>query len=304
MDVGDFAESCDEAFRLYGAGVMTNSPRTESVASAGGEEVFRLELAGQWVGKLTGKKVIVEHSDVATGRLGQRSASIELILAGFSESIRVDAELITNRRTGSAAVLGAKYLAAACDTVAIIGTGRIAGSVAQAADQVLKPASITVTSRKEENRDSFVDRHSNLRARLAAVGTISEAVEGADVVVATVPTPEPILSNAMLRPEAHLSVVGGDPRTSQLHLDVLVERTVVVDHPDQAMRSGDFIRYANQLPGVRFADVDGRQGTIGDAALGRVGSLERGGFVTYFTGMAVQDLHAAYTVLVKLGIVM
>ena len=42
-------------------------------------------------------------------------------------------------------------------------------------------------------------------------------------------------------------------------------------------------------------DREGRVQTIGDAALGRLEHLRGEGTVAYFTGMAVQDLHAAAT---------
>jgi len=226
MDVDDFIRSCDEAFRLYGEGELVNLPRKESLTRSTGADVFRLELAGVWTGKLKGQKVIVERSDVATGRLGERSATIELTLMDSGASIQLDAESITNRRTGAAAALGARYLAPT-DTpiVAIVGTGRIAESCALSVDCVLEPDVIRVTSRSAERRDAFQAHMApQVRARLETVRTVEDAVSEADVVITAVPTQEPILSNAMLRAGAHLSVVAGDPRTVQLEEDILLEK--------------------------------------------------------------------------------
>ena len=50
LSVGDFLESCDEAFRLYGLGKMRNLPRREDVREEGGMDLFRLELPGEWPG--------------------------------------------------------------------------------------------------------------------------------------------------------------------------------------------------------------------------------------------------------------
>jgi ornithine cyclodeaminase/alanine dehydrogenase-like protein (mu-crystallin family) len=302
MDVGDFVASCDEAFRLYGSGELTNLPRKESVILEGEDDVFRLELAGVWEGRLSGRKVIVERSDVSTGRLGERSATIEMTLEDDPAMIRVEAERITNRRTGAAAVLGAQYLSVSSETVAVVGTGRIAQSVALAADHLLRPKLIKITSRKAESRSSFVSENGHwLNAELVAVEGIAETVSDADVVITTVPTPEPILGLGMLRPDAHLSVVGGDPRTVQLDLDLLTDRQVIVDHPEQARQSGDFLRYADRLADIRFASFEGREAHIGDAALGRLSGDDGVGHVTYFTGMGIQDLHAAYTAYIKLN---
>lgn len=302
MDVEAFVTSCDEAFRLYGQGVLRNLPREESVEQEGDEEVFRLELAGEWEGVLKGNKVIVERSDVSTGRLGERSARITVHLEGEDEPRTVDAELITNRRTGAAAVLAAQYLAGASDSVAIVGTGRIAEEVALAADHLLQPARLRVTSRKASSRRSFLDKVGPLvNTVVEAADDVEHAVRDADVVVTCVPTPEPVIESDWLRPDAHLSVVGGDPRTVQLTRDILRTRPIVVDHYDQALRSGDFVRYADAVSDFSFMDRDGEPANIGDAALGRLESARGSGVVAYFTGMAVQDLHATYVAITRLG---
>ena len=134
-----------------------------------------------------------------------------------------------------------------------------------------------------------------IAARVEAVSSVEEAVGDADVVVTAVPTPEPVLFDGMLKSEAHLSVVAGDPRTVQLAEDVLVNRPVLIDHAAQAEKSGDFLRYS----GIRMVPFRDRTATIGDAALGRLEHLRGQGCLTYFTGMAIQDLHAAYTFIQK-----
>ena len=297
LDIGDFAKSCDEAFRLYGAGELINHPRELTLTQADGTDVFRLSLSGCWTGILEGRKIIVERSDVRTGSLDDRTAAIELVLTDSEQTIHLDAETITNQRTGCAAALGARYLGPQnCRTVGIIGTGRVAESAALAVDSVLAPGTIRVTSRSCEKREQFAEQvRTSVGAELDMVGTVEEAVSEADVVIVAVPTPEPILSNRMLRADAHLSVVAGDPRTVQLEKDILIKRTVVVDHLGQAMASGDFARYNAFIPKVSFAEIEGKTATIGDAALGRLEMLKASGCVAYFTGMAIQDLHAGYT---------
>jgi alanine dehydrogenase len=275
---------------------MINLPRQESLTRSGESDVFRLQLTGKWPGVFEGRKVIVERSDVATGRLGDRTATIELKLVDVDQ-VTLDAEYITNMRTGAAAALGARYLAAAsARNVGMVGTGRIAESVVLAVDETVGPDLIRVTSRSPEKRTDFVTRLQPLiSARLEAVSSVEEAVGDADVVVAAVPTPEPILSNGMLKESAHLSVVAGDPRTVQLAEDILSSRPVVVDHVDQADKSGDFLRYSNR----HRLEYEGRPATIGDAALGTLEEYRGRGCVAYFTGMAIQDLHAAYTCMRK-----
>jgi ornithine cyclodeaminase/alanine dehydrogenase-like protein (mu-crystallin family) len=295
LGIDDFLKSCDEAFRLYGSGDLVNHPRKESLEQSEGMDVFRLELCGSWAGVLDGRKIIIERSDVGTGRLGDRTATIELALKD-GQTIHLDAETITNQRTGCAAALGARYLGPGCQIAGIVGTGRIAESAALAVDCALSPQTIRVTSRSSEKREMFAERIGpSLSAGLEMVATVEEVASDADVVIAAVPTPAPILTNDMLKENAHLSVVAGDPRTVQLDKDILLNRTVVVDHFDQARASGDFLLYSEIIQKMQFAEVEGEPATIGDAALGRLEALRASGCLTYFTGMAIQDLHAGYT---------
>ena len=301
MGVSDFVDSCDQAFKLYGAGELRNLTREEALERDGNVDVFRLELAGDWGGVLQGRKVIVERSDVSTGRLGDRSARIELSLTQSGERVEIDAELITNRRTGAAAALGARYLGPERPSIiGVIGSGRIAESSTLALDHLLGPERILITSRRAETRERLAERlQPDTKADLLAVQSVEEAVSDSDVVVTTVPTPEPILTNDVLKEGAHLSVIAGDPRTVQLDLEILLERPVVVDDLKQAYDSGDFLRYAEDRDRVPFVRFGGRIATIGDAALGLLDEVRGQGVVTYFTGMAIQDLHAAYAALMK-----
>ena len=170
-------------------------------------------------------------------------------------------------------------------------------------DRVLDPKLIRVTSRTAEKRNAFqVHMGSKVRTRLEIVPTVEDAVSEADVVITAVPTQKPILSNAMLKEGCHLSVVAGDPRTVQLNEDILFERPIVVDHPKQAQASGEFLRYADSAASFNTINLSGRPATIGDAATGRLEAHRGAGCVTYFTGMAIQDLHAAFVALAKAGL--
>ncbi len=289
LPVRDFVESCDEAFRLYGLGEMKNPSRREEVQKEGREDVFRLELPGEWPGRYRARKVIEERSDGATGRLGERTAAIELEDLRSGRRAVLDAEYITNMRTGAAGALGARYLARKdVQRVAILGTGRIARALALCADWAHRPAEIRATSRRTANREAFEAAVGpEVRAKLHMVDSIAACVSGADAVFAAVPTPGPILGSGDIPADVHLSVMGGDSRTVQLDLDLLCSRAVVVDHPDQARESGEF-RVAlerNRYGEIGFArDGEGRALTVGDAALGRLEGLRGKGAIAYFTG--------------------
>ncbi len=301
MTTDDFVASCDEAFRLYGQGEMVNPVRKESIGRDGGIDLFRLELRGEWTGKFRGRKVIEERSGVETGRLGERTAVIELEDVQTGESVLLDAEHVTNMRTGAAGALGAKYLAQMpVRTAAILGTGRIARALARCIDAFHRPETIRVTSRTAKRREVFVaDMQAEIQCNLCVADGIASCLSGADAIFASVPTPLPIVRD--LDEGVHVSVMGGDARTTQLEPTLLRERFVVPDHCEQVLNSGEFIALAQMGGAPRWVKgQNGRIHTVGDAALGCTERLRGKGVIVYFSGMAIQDVHAAATVWAKL----
>lgn len=301
MTARDFVNSCDEAFRFYGLGQMTNPPRKEEVTREGNLDVFRLVMPGRWNGKFQGQKVLEERSDVKTGRLGERTAVIELEDVRDQTSAVVDAEHITDMRTGAAGALGAKYLAKTpVRTAAILGTGRIARALARCIDIALGPKLMRVTSRTPEKRTAYATAVApDIRCDLDVVDTVETCIDGADAIFTCVPTPEPILNDAA--DHVHISVLGGDGRTTQLQPALLKRRIVVADHAEQVLLSGEFLALRDMDQTPRWAkNSAGQISTIGHAALGELEHLRGQGSIAYFSGLAIQDIHAAATAWEKL----
>ena len=294
MTTSDFVDSCDQAFRLYGLGEMKNPVREETVLREGELDLFRLVLPGEWIGKFRGQKVIEERSDVLTGRLGDRTAVIELVDLQSGLQAVVDAEFITNMRTGAAGALGAKYLAQTpVECVAILGTGRIAQALARCVDVVLAPTVMKVTSRTQEKREAFVaDIGGEISCELMMTDNVEACIDGADAIFTSVPTPNPILTQIPYC--AHVSVMGGDGRTTQLAPELLKDRPVVPDHHRQVLKSGEFVALnnANQEP-KWIKNHRNEVLTVADAVLGHMENLRGKGAIVYFSGMAIQDVHAA-----------
>ncbi len=296
LSAEEVVESCDRAFRLYGSGEALNPPRREDVRRSERADLFRLEMPAEWPGRYRARKVIVERSDVSTGRLAARTAVIELEEVATSRGAVLDAEYLTNMRTGAAGALGVRYLAASADVLAIVGTGRIARALALCADAALAPREIRATSRSPANVEAFAGYvQPKVNARIRSTNAIDDCLEGVDAVLTAVPTPRPILGRRDVADEAHLSVIAGDPRTAQLEAGLLRSREVVADHPDQVLKSGDFL-LAGLGEDRLAANCEGRVLTIGDAALGRLEDRRGRGAIAYFTGMAIQDLMAAVQV--------
>ena len=295
FSMSDFLAACHQAYELYGQGVIVNPPREEVIEEREGLDYFGLNMPAEWLGKYRSRKIIEELSDVAEGRLAKREAYIELEDLQKSESWRLDAGFITDMRTGAAGALGIKYLAREeIKRVAVLGTGRVSRCLARACDALFDLDNMRCTSRQAENRARFAaEVGPELEVSLQMVESIEDCVEGVEVVLTAVPTPEPILTEALLDSVNYVAVIAGDGRTRQVASEVLEGRSVVVDVLEQAQKSGE-MRFADatgRLAQIRLArGEDGEVLTMGDAACGRLGDTAS---VVYLTGMGALDLCAA-----------
>ena len=294
FSMAEFVEACDRAFRLYGRGEADNPPRAERAEPG----YFRLDMPAEWPGKYRARKIIEDYSDVKEGQLGERRAAIELEDVQRGTELSLDADYITDMRTGAAGALGIKYLASkSVARLGILGTGRVAHALALAADHVFDLEEIRVTSRRAENRERFArEVGGQLTAPLRMAGDKEACIEGADALALAVPTPTPILGLDEVGEGVVLAAIGGDGRTRQLAPEILEQVGVVVDAQEQAAKSGEF-RHAQECGRwnhIAFArDAAGRVLHIGDAACGRLGEVDPAPRITYSTGLAVQDLCAA-----------
>ena len=297
FSIADFLSVCDQAFRRYGRGILVNPPRTEKATG----DYFRLEMPAEWPGRYRACKIIEERSDVRQGQLGERRAAIVLEDLCQGTTCRLDADYLTDMRTGVAGALGIRYLAQTpVRRVAIVGTGRVARVLALATDGLFELEEIRVTSRRAENRQAFQRAVGpQLRAPLRLAETVASGVRGADAVLMAAPTPRPILFMEDLEEGPWLAVMGGDGRTRQLAPEVLEQVGVVVDSVEQAKKSGEF-RWAQEngrLARIAFAQsATGEILDIGDAACGRLREAPEGPRLAYFTGLAALDLAAAVMV--------
>ncbi|MBI2505549.1 MAG: NAD(P)-binding domain-containing protein [Candidatus Latescibacteria bacterium] len=301
LSPADFLAACDQAFRLYGQGVLLNPPRRETLD----RDFFRLEMPALWPGRYQARKTIEERPGTA-GSLGSRRAFVELEDLERGTRIRLEADYATDMRTGAAGALGLKYLAQGpVDRIAVLGTGRVARCLARCADQLFGLREIRATSRQPANRQAFARELAPLlRAPLQMASSPAECLEGTDAILAAVPTPQPILSLADLGKTRVLSVLGGDRRTRQLAPEVLEELVVLVDHPEQAEKSGEFRHALETGRSERIALARGEAGqvlTIGDAACHRLPAGASRPRLAYFTGLAVQDLCTAVALWEKLA---
>jgi ornithine cyclodeaminase len=130
----------------------------------------------------------------------------------------------------------------------------------------------------------------------AATG-VDEAVRGADIVVTTTASREPILRAAWLAPGMHVTAVGSDQADKQEVEAAAVARAelLVADSRPQCLRLGE-IHHAVAAGLIGADDIDAE---LGEIAAGLRPGRRDAAAITFcdLTGVGVQDVAAANVVL-------
>lgn len=201
--------------------------------------------------------------------------------------------LITALRTGAAGGVAAKYLARKeSRVVGLVGAG------AQARTQLTalltlygRLEEVRVWSRTEETRERYVaDMKPKVgdATEIVPVETVKDAVEGADIVVTTTPSREPLVSVEWVAQGTHISCIGADaPGKEELDSAILKRAKVVVDDWEQSSHGGEInVPLAKGL--ISRRDIWAEIGeVVAGLKPGRTSPEEVTVFVS--TGLAVQD---------------
>ena len=216
---------------------------------------------------------------------------------------------ITDMRTGAAGGIAAKYLAnKGSKIVGLVGAGAQARTQLMALLQVYgKFEEVRIWSRSRETKQRFVAETEPTYRRLCKiipVETVKEAVEGADIVVTTTPSRQPLVMNAMLSSGVHFNCIGADaPGKEELDPVILKRAKIVVDDWEQASHSGEI----NVPLSQGIIKRESVWAEIGEIVAGLKPGRERRDEITIFTstGLAVQDAvtaKIAYDKAIKKGI--
>ncbi|MDI9619437.1 MAG: alanine dehydrogenase [Candidatus Nezhaarchaeota archaeon] len=216
--------------------------------------------------------------------------------SGFPISI-MSGSWLTAMRTGAAGGVAAKYLARKdSEVLAFVGAGTQAKTQLIALKHTLRNIKvINVYDVVESSSKSFANHAVELidGATVNVCRTPREAVEGADIVVTTTPSRQPVVMSSWIKPGVHINCIGADaPGKEELDPEILVKAKVVVDDMEQAIHSGEVnVPIAKGV--FRKEQIYGELGEI-------VAGLKRGrdsrDEITIFTstGLAIQDAVTAW----------
>ncbi len=163
----------------------------------------------------------------------------------------MEAEYLSNIRTGAACGVATKYMAREnSSTLGILGTGYNAPAQIEAVCAVRPIEKVLAYSRNRENLEVFCRGMSkHLRIPIVPAASAKEAVQSADIIVTITSSAEPVLFGEWLPRGVHLNLAGA-MKPSRREVDTAAVQAadyLVVDDAKQSREeSGEFIRAAQE----------------------------------------------------------
>jgi ornithine cyclodeaminase len=208
----------------------------------------------------------------------------------------MDGTWLTALRTGAVGGLAADLLSRAdAKTVALFGAGVQARTQLEAVRCVREITEVRVVSQSGASADRLAAEVSGIRA--VRVDDPSQAIVGADIIIAATNSFTPVFDGSMVEPGTHVTGVGSYTLDMREVDTALVQRArVIVDQREAVMEeAGDIVGP------IRDGVVDESiiVGEIGEVVLGRVQGRTADSEITFFksVGNAVQDVAVAARVL-------
>ena len=159
----------------------------------------------------------------------------------------IEADYLGQIRTGAASGVATRLLARPdAATIGIIGTGLQSRTQLEALSLVRTITGVRAFSRTPEHRERFAkEMTAQLGLPVVAVASAQEAVRGADIVVTSTTSTDPVLDGTWLTPGMHVNAIGANfPQKHELDGAAIRRCDIIVaDSREQSkMESGDLIQ--------------------------------------------------------------
>ncbi len=215
---------------------------------------------------------------------------------GVPAAVLLDEGRLTDIRTGAAGGAVAKHLAPKdVQAIGVLGAGIQARMQLKYLLDVTPCRKVLVWNRSNENAQSLVKDLETMGYEPSVVGSPEEVASGANLIVTTTPSREPLLQAKWIQPGTHITAVGSDTAEKQeLDPGILSCAIVVSDSLSQSESRGEVYR-AVEAGTLQRSDVVELGDVIGGRATGRNSADDI--TVADLTGVAVQDLAIASAVL-------
>jgi ornithine cyclodeaminase/alanine dehydrogenase-like protein (mu-crystallin family) len=211
----------------------------------------------------------------------------------------INASAITAIRTAAVSAVATRLLARAESRVlAIVGAGVQARRHLESIALVRPIDQVRVVARTPETAHAFAEaRRPFFAGAIKVVGSVQDAVVGADIVVTATSTRTPVLEAAWLSPGTHINAVGASQPTHQeIDTATVAAASLFVDRRQSVENeAADYRRALDEgliAPGYIRAE-------LGELLIGAAPGRASSGEITLFRslGLAVEDIAAALHVL-------
>jgi alanine dehydrogenase len=203
----------------------------------------------------------------------------------------MDGNFITIIRTGAVGALAAQCLARKDSSVAaILGCGTQGRIQLTALREVFRLRNVRCYDSVHENARLLATEMSTPENRIVPCSRPEEAVTGADIIVTTTPSMEPIVRAEWVSKGAHINAMGADTKGKQeIYPELYQKSKVVVDDLRQCSELGE------TQHNLDFVRTRGIYAQLGEILSGNKPGRENDEEITLFdaTGIAFQDLVTA-----------
>lgn len=210
---------------------------------------------------------------------------------GLVEALLLDNGYLTDVRTAAAGAVAAKYLARPESGVAAILGAGVQARLQLKALTLVRPISEARIWARDKDKSGLAAREltKELGIPVAAASSPKDAVRGADIVVTTTPSSEPILQRDWLEPGQHVTAMGSDAEhKNELDPAIIAEADLyVADSFKQTRRLGE-LHHAIE---AGFVNVDAVFPELGAIVAGTAPGRPSATAITIadLTGTGVQD---------------
>ncbi len=214
----------------------------------------------------------------------------------------MDGKAITERRTAAASALAASYLAPPnADHHLVIGAGAVAAMLVPAMHAVRPIERVTLWNRTPAKADLLAERLASEGFAIEVTTDLEGAMAEADIVSAATMSAEPLIKGAVVKPGAHVDLVGAFNPSLRESDDALMARaSLFVDTRGGALAEAGDILQAIQSGAI---DESAIAADLAELCRGDHPGRTQADEVTVFksVGAAIEDLVAANLVLDRLG---
>lgn len=156
----------------------------------------------------------------------------------------VSGDWISDMRTGAQPTIACKYLAAATDTVTIIGTGRQAYASLLCMSKVLAIREVRLCDIRPAARRHFASLFPNAPFALTEFESNEDACRGSDVIITVTNADAELVQEPWVKPGALVLTMGSFTETAA---DVVLKADkLVADHIEQSLHRGNIAALARR----------------------------------------------------------